>query len=370
MRQFLMFICLISSVLSFAQSQEKEKKVSRAIPQTNNSVNEPLQEEVQSVAASKSIRSQKRQKIDNVSSSLSLTVSQASRMSTQKNFTKDQIRELNNGVQELKRIDKNSFEYHLYNYLKSPFDFDQIESLRKAESLNAYNFAVLYSFSAYHYIQGNESDLNNYLSKLFQGKYFNDNLLQNAELSLKSLPKNTVLISHGKDDTYPLLINQKIKKIRSDVEIISLEHLLSEDYRLKLMKRGFDIPERELIDSEFLNQFILNNGGRNIVCSNTLPSAYLKALDVKLFVAGFGFSSVNQGDVNVRFYEGKFVKILPTLLTKGSNITLSNSLPLLFDVRNYYIDKKKYKKSEDVEVWLRSIGRALGKVEQINSLLK
>ncbi len=370
MRQFLIFICLISSILSSAQSQEKEKKASRAIPQTNNSVNEPLQEEVQSETVSKSIRSQKRQQIDNVSSSLSLTVSQASRMSTQKNFTKDQIRELNKGVQELKRIDKTSFEYHLYNYLKSPFDFDEIQSLRKAESLNAYNYAVLYSFSAYHYIQGNESDLNNYLSKLFQGKYFNDNLLQSAELCLRSLPKNTVLISHGKDDTYPLLINQKIKKLRSDVEVISLEHLLSEDYRLKLMKRGFDVPERELIDIEFLNQFLLNNSDKNIVCANTLPSNYLKALDVKLSVVGFGFSSVNKQSINVQFYERDFVNTLPSLLAKRNNVALSNSLPLLFDVRNYYIEKRKYNQSDEIEQWLRSIGRLLGKVEQINSLLQ
>ena len=370
MRQFLIFICLISSLLSSAQSQEKEKKERKATPQMNNSVSEPLREDIQSVSVSKSAQSQKRQKIENVSSSLSVTINQASRMKTRKSFTKDQIRELNKGVQELKNIDKTSFEYHLYNYLKSPYNFDQIQSLREAESLNAYNFAVLSSFSAYHYIQGNEADLNNYLSKLYQGKYFNDNLLKNAELTLKSLPKNAVLISHGKDDTYPLLINQKIKKLRSDVEIISLDHLLSEDYRLKLMKKGFDVPEREIIDTEFLKQIVLNNLNKNIVCSNTLPSPYLKAIDAKLFVIGFGFSSENIRSINVSFYEDELVNILPTLLSNGNSITLSNCLPLLFDVRNYYINKKKYKKSEEIEVWLRTIGELLGKVEQINSLLK
>ena len=370
MRHFLTFIFLISSLLSFGQAEQKEKKAEKVSTPMNNSVSEPALEEVQSISTSKSKRSAKQQQTQQVSSNLSVTLSQASRMRNQKSYTNDQNRKLSAGVRQLKSIDETSFEYHLYNYLKTPYNFSEIESLKKAESINAYDYSVLTSFAAYHFIQGNKSELDAYLSRLYQGKYFSDDLIEHADIVLRSLPKNSILITHGKEDTYPVLINQKIKKIRSDVEIISLDHLLSEMYRKQLKTKGFKLPNRTSIDTEFLNQFVKANQGRKIVCANTLPAPYLKAIDSDLNVVGFGFSPVVSRNSNVKFYENELLSKLPRLISKSNKVTLSNSLPLLFDVRNHYIDKGRYEESAKVESWIRAVGKSLGRSEQINSLLK
>lgn len=361
---------MISSTLSLGQVERKEKKERNAAPQMNNSMSEPEVEEIQNISSSKSSVNKKQLKTQQVSSSLSVTVSQASRMRTQKSYTEEQTKKLSDGVDQLKKIDQSSFEYHLYSYLKTPFNFDELESLKKAESINSYDYSVLTSFAAYHYIKNDQSQLNSYLSKLYQGKYFSDELILHADIVLNSLPRNSFLITHGKDDTYPILINQKIKNTRKDVEIISLDHLLSEVYRESLKTKGFKIPGRSKIDTQFLAQFMEMNKSKSIICANTLPAPYLKAMDSDLNIVGFGFSLVFEDYANVKYYEKEFSLKLPSLIAGNNKIVLSNSLPLLFEVRNQYIGIGKYAKAEKVEKWIRAVGGKIGKTEQINSLLK
>jgi hypothetical protein len=371
MRQFLVILFLISSFLSSAQVQVQEKEQQNS-PATNNVIREETvqEDEIESLKKAKSSVSSKQMLINSVSASLSITISQASRMETQRSYTEEQKKRLADGVQQLKSIDKNSFEYNLYNYLKKPYNFEDLSSLRKAESLNAYDYSVLTSFAAYYQIQGNSIQLKQYLAKLDQGKYFDEELIDYANLTLKSLPENTVLITHGKNDTYPLLIQQKIKNSRTDVEIINLDHLISGMYRDNLKNKGFKLPSREKVDVKFLSEFVSLNKGRRLVCANSIPKVYLKGLPGKLDVTGYSFSISDLNYSNIKFYENQLVKELPRLIQRNNNIILSNSLPLLFDVRNEYINQSNGQKRIAIDEMIRLIGNQLGRTSQINSLLK
>lgn len=362
---------MFSAVLSFSQVEQEAEKEERNAPATNNVLREEVtQEDAETLNKAKKSLSQKQQKIKSVSASISATLSQASRMNSQRSYTIAQKEQLSAGVSQLKSLDKNSFDYHLYNYLQKPYNFDQLESLKKAESINAYDFTVLKSFSAYHQIMGNENELKQYLSKLHSGKYFNEELSKYAKLTLTSLPDNAVLITHGNDDTYPLLIQQKINNIRNDVEIISLDHLVSEVYREKLKNRGYKIPNRSIVDTKFLKSFVALNKGKKVTCANSLPQPYLNTLSGELNVVGYSFSTYSMNTVNVAFYESNLKVELRSLLNSNSRTILRNSLPLLFDVRNHYIEKKQENKRQEVENWIRLIGDQLNISTQINALLK
>lgn len=362
---------MFSAILSFAQTEQEVEKEQQNTPATNNVLREEVnQDDVETLSKSKKSVSQRQQKIKTVSASISATLSQASRMNNQRSYTESQKEQLSAGVSQLKSLDKNSFEYHLYNYLQKPYNLDQLESLKKAESMNAYDFTVLKSFSAYHHIMGNENELKQYLSKLHQGKYFGDELATYAQLTLASLPKNTVLLTHGNDDTYPLLIQQKIKNVRNDVEIVSLDHLVSEVYREELKNKGYKMPDQSIVDTKFLASFVAMNSSKKVACANSLPHPYLNALSGKLNVVGYSFSTTSTSNINIQFYESKLKFELSDLVKSKRKTILRNSLPLLFDVRNHFIDKKEEKKRQEIENWIRLIGDQLNISSKINALLK
>tara|TARA_B100000508_G_scaffold132802_1_gene122055 strand:+ start:5570 stop:6682 length:1113 start_codon:yes stop_codon:yes gene_type:complete len=370
MRHLLITLFLFSAFLSFAQVEQKKEKERRVAPAMNNVLREEVTiDEVETVSKSKKSNSKKQLQIQTISATISATLSQASRMQTQRSFTDQQKQTIQNKVAELKAIDKHSFEFHLYDYLKTPYDFDNISSLKKAESMNAYDFTVLRLFAAYYHIQNDEAALKQYLSKLNQGKYFRTELDLYAALTLESLPKGAVLITHGNDDTYPLLIQQYIKNTRTDVEIISLDHLLSEVYRNKLKNKGYKMPDREIVDTRFLSMFVSANSNKKIVCANSIPKPYLTALKGDLNIVGFGYStSLNEN--NTKFYESQLKFRLIKMINANQRDLMANSLPILFDVRNDYIDKNKIEKRVEVEKYLRLIGEKLGRSSQINALLK
>lgn len=374
MKHTLLIILIFFAFSSVGQIESKKERKNSA-PAMNSNVLEES-EELDSRSLKKSNKSNSQQqkiaKIQQVSNHLAATIQAANRMSTQRSYTEEQKEKLKQGVAEIEAIDQHSFEYHLYNYLKEPHHFEAIESLRKAEQLNAYDFSVLTSFTAYHKIKGNQTELKAYLSKLYQGKYFSDDLLRYAELTLASVPKNATLITHGKNDTYPLLIQQIIKNKRADVEIISLDHLLSEEYKKELAKKGYSMPNRSVIDTEYLEAFVRVNKNNVIVCANSIPQPYLREISSQTNATGYGFATIDQVEAkknNIDFYQKSLKNALPGLIKNGDRLTLGNSLPLLFDIRNSYIDRKEFDKVSEVEEWIVKIGAVTGKSKQINTIL-
>jgi hypothetical protein len=354
--------------MSSAQVEKNEIRKINSVPtNTITNSNDIEQSLTRSKISSKATK--KQLELQTLSSSISTTLYRASRMSTQRSFTSEQLNQLEKDVNKLKALDKNSFQYHLYNYLKKPYNFQEIESLKAAERMNAYDYSVLSSFAAYYYIQNDDANLKRYLKVLDQGKYYDVQLSKLAKLTLKSLPTNAILITHGKDDTFPLLIEQKIKSTRPDVEIICLDHLISETFRKKLMDRGFNIPDNEIVNTEFLKAFMKQNNAKNLFVASSFPRPYLISIPGTLHVVGLAMSAKASNEDNVQYYHKVLKPELQGLLNSNQLTVLTNILPLLFEVRNEFIDKGDHKNIQETEHWLRLIGTKVGKMKQINALL-
>ncbi len=282
-----------------------------------------------------------------------------------------QQQQMENQLKEIKRINENSFQYHLLNYQVGNYDFSKIESLKEAAKIRPNDVSVLKEFSAYSYIMNDEEELRKYLNSLNSMRIFSMDLELFAVSLLHSLPKNTYLITHGESDTYPLLIQQKIKNIRKDVEIISLEHLQSMDYRNRLKKEGFRMPKSNVIGTDFFAEFMQLNKTKFIVVAPSVPRSYIEKGD-KLNAVGFGYFlfDYKQTNANKTIYENELKSLISKHVDRGiKSDVISNYLPFLFEVRNQYIEKKDVRAIDEIEKLILRIAQLSNKETQVKALL-
>src|SRR5690606_37022717 len=141
-----------------------------------------------------------------------------------------------------------------------------------------------------------------------------------------------------------------IKNVRNDVEIISLEHLQSVDYRKRLKKEGFKLPNSAVVDTDFFREFMELNKGKSMVAAPSLPVAYLSKGE-KLNSAGLGYYLFQNSDKNFNTsrYEKELKTVIAEHVNRGkSSDVISNYLPYLFDVRNKYLKKSDANSIEEI----------------------
>ncbi|WP_159038607.1 hypothetical protein [Brumimicrobium mesophilum] len=372
----ILLLFVFFSLVSVAQVETPTRNQNNSIEveKKSNKIIQELEEvETESIKA-KPFASQREVFLSNVNT-LQTDLRVLSLSTTSKTPTDKQQKQLEIQLKEVKRLNANSFEYHLLNYQVGNYDFSRVESLKKAEKINPNDAALLKEFSAYSYIMNNEKDLVKYLRRLNSQRVFSSDLDVYATNVLKSLPTNSVVLSHGESDTYPMLIQQKINNVRNDVEIISLDHLQSKEYRNRLQSKGFKIPKREMVDTEFFKIFIQMNSTKNIIVAGSVPQPYLKN-GKQINTVGLGFSFDRKNDVyyNLNYYENTLKnEILNHVAQAKDGQILANYLPYLFSVRNDYIFRSDLKNVEDMqelEKLIILIGQKSNKINQVKALLK
>ncbi len=380
MRTALFLFVVLFSVSVVAQTIEEEKSERKKSQQSkSNAAPAYLNEselELDETTKGSTFSNVQSSVISNASLNIQKTFDEIKRMSDQKTPTSQQVQKLNFELIKIKNINQNAFEYYLYNYKIGNYDFERIEDLKMAAKLQPNHPEVIKSLSAFHYIQGDKELLKEQLSKMHSAKHFSSELTGFAEDVLNSMPDNAILLTHGEDDTYPLLIEQYINNTRQDVKVISLDHLQSEVYRNRLKNDGVRIPTGNKINTEYFKDFVSQNS-ENLVVATSLPQSYLKTVSNSISVEGLGFKVSSNQNSNaqqrkiVTIYNQHIDKSLNQKISSGGyNKVLSNYLPFLFEIRNYWIDKGNQKKINEVESQIIRIGRETNKLEQILQMLK
>lgn len=380
MRIYFFILVLLFSSSLVAQATKKEKAESKKTQVTNSNATPAYRNEseleMDEAPVGGAFSSVQSSVIINASLNIKKTLDEIDQMSYQKTPTPKQVQKLNYELVKIKNVNPNAFEYYLYNYKIGNYDFDRIEDLKMAAKLQPNHPEVIKSLSAFHYIQGDTKLLREQLSKMNSGKYFSSELTDFAKDVLKSMPDKAILITHGENDTYPLLIEQYINKTRQDVKIISLDHLQSEDYRNKLKREGVNLPAGQKINTSFFEQLVRKNS-EEVVVATSLPKTYLSLLSNAINVEGLGFNA--SSSANSKSHQKKLVSLYDDYLneslnqkiaSEGSKELLSNYLPFLFEIRNYWIAKDDQKRLDIVESQILSIGRQTNKLDQILQILK
>lgn len=346
--------------------------------ETDNSLKDSEgQRAAQPTAMSKLNEGSKAEMIDEmeeVQMSFSQTYQQVSSQRTQRTPSLAQQQLMDENVQLLAKSAPASFEYHLYSYISGNYDLSLIEHLKTAEKLNPTNMDVQLQMAAYYIIKDDTKNAEIYLQKLIDRNRFSYELLNYAEDLLLSVKVNGTLITHGFDDTFPLVYLQLKKGVRADVAIISLDLLQSQSYRSRLMAAGYKISNETFVDVKYFQNFLELNAGKNLAVSMTVPKEYVKDVQARLFPSGLVFDYSLEKEYS-NFYRNELLwnkelqrKSLNQTALQQTKALNANYLPMLFQLRGVYLANNQLEQLSEVDKWIDNIAIQCNKYEQVQKL--
>lgn len=299
--------------------------------------------------------------------------SQSSYMRTQRTPTAKQQEQMDEAVQELKKTQPKSFEYHYFTYVAGNNNVDLFEHLLAAEKLRPNNADVQVQMAGFYIIQRNDQLALSYLTKLVESNRLSSEAVSYAHDLLKSVEIGGKLITHGFEDTYSVVYAQLAQGIRKDVKVVSLDFLQSDFYRSKLQSDGLIVPSQKVVNVDFMQQLCALNESKNINISMTVPKEYLKSISTNLYVVGLVF--VYSKTINSNAYMNDFVwnkEMDRTLVNnattmKGKDLS-ANYLPMLLLLRNYYAQLKETESLKAVDLALDKVSVQCNKYEQVKKL--
>jgi hypothetical protein len=242
-------------------------------------------------------------------------------------------------VNQLEKTGKESFEYHYFKYVSGNYNFNLVSHLNRAHQLKPTNTDVLVQLVAYHWILNNKSLAVQFIEQLFTSGRLDPSLKEYASDLLRSVPENGALITHGVEDTYAVLYLQESKKMRTDVQVLSLDWFQNTQFRDFVKSHYYELPKSNQIDVNYLSEFCQLNASKKLSLSFTLPSPYFQPLKSSLYVQGLvavysnHSNELNVIDTNVNFYNTFDLKRLSKPTSEREADLSSNYLPMLITLR-------------------------------------
>lgn len=314
------------------------------------------------------------QKVSQSAVSFTLSKQQSSTQRTQRTPSAAQQTQMNQVVDDLEQNAPESFEFHYFKYVAGNYNVALIEDLKKAESLRPQNSDVQIQMAAYNIIVNDQTNAQVYLEKLIKSTRLSQEVLDYAEDLLKSAPDKGTLITHGFDDTYACYYLQTVKKIRSDVRLISLDFLQSEKYRTDLKTGGYVLPEKVLIDVAYLQEFCSKNETKNLAISMTTPKEYLVPIQQNLFAVALVFEYHKELTYN-NFYRNDYLwneELSKTLINKATTDKAkqlsANYLPMLLFLHKTYSESKEAEKVKEIDEAMDKVAVQCKKYDQVKKL--
>jgi hypothetical protein len=314
------------------------------------------------------------QKVSQSSVSFTLTKQQSSSQRTQRTPSAAQQTQMNQVVDDLEQNAPESFEFHYFKYVAGNYNVGLVDDLKKAESLRPQNSDVQIQLAAYNIIVNDPKNAKVYLEKLVKSTRLSQEVLDYAEDLLKSVPDNGTLITHGFDDTYACYYLQSVRKIRSDVRLISLDFLQSEKYRTDLKTAGYLFPEKEIIDISYLQEFCSINESKSLAISMTTPKEYLVPIQQNLFAVALVFEYHKELTYN-NFFRNDYLwneELTKTLIKKATTDKAkqlsANYLPMLLFLHKTYTESKEAEKLKEVDEAMDKVAVQCKKYDQVKKL--
>lgn len=298
---------------------------------------------------------------------------QSSQQPMQRTPSAAQQQEMDEAVGYFAQNAPNSFEYHYFTYTSGNYDVTRIENLRAAEQIMPENSDVHAQLAAYNIITRDADSADLYIDKMLSSGRLNSNTLLYAEDLLLSVPDEGVLITHGFDDTYSAYKKQQADGVREDVTLISLDFLQSDFYRTLLKEDGFEFPEQDVIDVNYLKSFCELNASKPISISMTTPKQYFLPIQSNLYVTGLVFEYhqevYNNFDRNEELWNSGLSKhLIEDAKDEKSKQLSANYLPMLLQMRKVYGQKEEKQKVKEIDKAIDKVSIQCKKYDQVQKL--
>lgn len=290
----------------------------------------------------------------------------------QKYPTQLQQRQLNEFVAYSKSINEKGFDYNLSAFMASSFDLSKKYLLDKARTIDSTNYFVLTQAIGVNYILSNQNGMKKDLSTLVKQKKWTTDELNYAAMTLESLPKNSVLLTHGLNDSYPILYQQYVKNRRKDVVVIPMHLLVSKQYRNRLEESAFQLPQNDLINVAYIQKMCALNDNKPIFLALTLSTSYLKPLEANLYPVGlsYHFSKIpyQNSSKNEQLWKAHLKNSLYQLKDEEGKKLAANYLPLLLNLSEFYTTSNNKKMATEIKNGIKFVGTLIKNNHLINDL--
>jgi len=211
--------------------------------------------------------------------------------------TKEKRERLREIIDEMGRAIPNTYEYY-YLKNKNDGDINNIEYLQKAYEIDPDNPELYSDFVGHYEFVGNEKKMEEFLDKWYTSQELAPGLLHYNYNVLMSTAKNAVLFTNGDNDTYPIWMLQKIKKVRTDVTVLNVSLMMAKKEYLdrKLREKGIKLNYDELPayrTQEFvsaLGEYIAQNYSHiPVYFALTLWGEYFAPIKDNLYIVGLAY---------------------------------------------------------------------------------
>jgi tetratricopeptide (TPR) repeat protein len=288
-------------------------------------------------------------------------------------------------------------ESFAYNYLMGVHtpnkDLDKrMDFLFKAYKIDPSRPEVLYTMVDYYDMQGDLSKRREFYRELYESRDLATGLLEYNYNVLMSVEQNGILITHGDNDTYPVLLLQDVFDVRPDVTVLNISMLKHLDGYLesRMKRRDIQLDYRQLPDRRDdtflldLSRYLYEGGpGIPVYFALTVYKNYLDLLDGKLHITGLAYKFDSGECDNLalikRNIEGyfrldylSFDWYAESFIATGSTQTRLNMnyvIPLLMLAEHYQRsdDMKKAKRLKNLAL---KIGETAGQTESVEAYLE
>lgn len=309
----------------------------------------------------------------NVSTSFSSSYSTSDMQRTSRSPSVQQQVQMDQAVDYFQANAPGSFESHYFKYVAGNYNTELVSDLKAAEKIRPENADVHVQLAGYYMIEEDVDSALIYLNKLRESDRLADNVISYSGDILRSVPESGTLITHGFDDSYGSYYAQNEEDVREDVTIVSLDFLQSETYKEELKEKGFELPESDVVDVDYLTEFCVLNVDKNLSISLTTPKEYFQAIQDKLYVVGLVFEyhpeSYDNFSRNDFLWNNSMEKdvISNPIDEKGKQLS-ANYLPMLLHLRKVYQVTGEKKKLKEVDEVSDQVGVQCRKYEQVQKV--
>lgn len=259
---------------------------------------------------------------------------------TRKSPTADQLKKMDNIIQQYKEINDHSFEYNYYSYLVGNYDVEKIDFLKNAEKIKPQNTDVQIQLAAYYLIKDIPDSSANYLQKLVDVQRIDSVALEYAKDLLASVSENGILLTHGFDDSYACAYLQKVQNFRNDVVLLPFEFFQSTYFSNHLNQNIVKNNSNQIIDNEYFKIFVSNNKNNNLHLSLSFPKEYIIKISEPIYIKGlsFVFNNIDNQLIgeNINFYNSISKSFINNAITEKAKQFSVNYLPVLFFLKEYH----------------------------------
>ncbi|HTL80815.1 MAG TPA: hypothetical protein VL651_03875 [Bacteroidia bacterium] len=287
---------------------------------------------------------------------------------------------------QMKQNVPGTFEQNFVSYWNSDHDQQFYPELLKAYGQKNSDPELLRQMIGAQMIRGDLKSAAKYCAEWKATGDMPQSIIDYAYDVLQSCAENSVLITNGDYDSYPLVYWQEKMKVRMDVKILDLHLLERADNRAAIFKHfSLALPGNDsttVFNPDYFRRVATVNNGTKFYLASTLPNSFLTSLSGDLYLCGlasrYGTDEVN----NLEFLQNNvgtkmnFTIITSTYDGSKNNFDLNNSrslslnyvLPLAMAAERYEAEGNK-KRAGELRDMARAIGTSTGKSNEVEQVL-